>query len=65
MRREHAKAGTEEGREGEEKKRRDCGGKQHTFARYSLGISVMLKARAIHGTYSKQKTNQGKGGRKR
>ena len=54
------KGGRERGKEGG-----IAEGKQRTFARYSLGISVMLKARAIHGTYSKQKTNQGKGGIKR
>jgi len=54
------KGGRERGKEGG-----IAEGKQRTLARYSLGISVMLKARAIHGTYSKQKTNQGKGGIKR
>lgn len=44
--------------QGEERGKR---GEQRTLARYSLGISVMLKALAIHGTYSRQKTKEGEG----
>jgi hypothetical protein len=37
-------------------------GEPRTFARYSVGISVILKARAIHGTYSRQRAEQGEEG---
>lgn len=50
------KEGREGGRQGEKKGKAR---KQRTLARYSLGISVMLKAAAIHGTYRRQKTKQG------